>query len=124
LSEQSFEHLNFVSVITGGSKTREANFPPSDIKKKNQAERVQHSEKLGKSVSDLSSNFRNHFTKRKDEGKPIYDDSSIPFILRVDPDEYDIDTLVESFDIEIVSEQEDGYLLVASKDIELKKFTN
>lgn len=47
--------------------------------------------------------------------------TGIPLLLRIDPS-LDLDDLRRQFDFEIVSEQEDGFVIVASEDVDLAAF--
>ena len=44
--------------------------------------------------------------------------AGMPILLKVDPN-FDLDILREKFGFEIVSEQEDGFVIVASEDLQL-----
>ena len=47
--------------------------------------------------------------------------AGIPILLEVDPS-LDLDKLRQFFDFEIVSEEEEGFVIVASQDINLSQF--
>ncbi len=117
---EKFRHLPLRLVSQGiaspplGGKSK-----VSDTTLKNQGNIQGHSSKLKSSIDVLTINWQEEQKKRKEDGNPDLP-NALSFILQVDPDAFDADTL-KGFGIEVILEVEDGYILGASTDIELTK---
>jgi hypothetical protein len=68
----------------------------------------------------LTTNWQQRRAEREGQDLPIIP-RGIPILLQVDPG-LDLDVLRDKFTFEIVAEQEEGYVIVASEDIELTPF--
>jgi hypothetical protein len=68
----------------------------------------------------LSINWQERRAQRQDQDLPVIPEG-IPILLQVDPS-LELDVLRDKFAFEIVAEQEEGYVIVASEDIELAPF--
>ncbi|WP_231408711.1 S8 family peptidase [Ralstonia solanacearum] len=68
----------------------------------------------------LSENWRERRTERAAQALPVLP-NGIPILLKVDTG-LDLDVLREKFSFEIVAEQEEGYVIVASEDIDTALF--
>jgi hypothetical protein len=78
-----------------------------------------HGSRLKASVDLITTNWQEEQKQRKEEGKPDLPDA-VSFILQVDPDAFDADSL-KSFGIEVVADLEEGYIIGASADTELSE---
>lgn len=76
-----------------------------------------HAAMLRGSAAAASESWRQQQAVRQLSASPVAL-GGMPVLLRVDPN-LDLDVLREKFDFEIVSEQEDGFVIVASEDIQL-----
>ncbi|MBD2426842.1 S8 family peptidase [Phormidium sp. FACHB-1136] len=83
----------------------------------NQGDAGGHGSRLKSSVDLITTNWQEEQDKRKEEGKPDLP-NAVSFILHVDPDSFDADSL-KSFGIEVVADLEEGYIIGASADTEL-----
>jgi hypothetical protein len=78
-----------------------------------------HGTQMQSSASTIASNWKSTLDERQEEGLPAL--PNVPSLLiRVDPQSLDIDKL-KSFDIEVILEIEDGFILGASVDADLTK---
>ena len=83
------------------------------------AKRALHSAALNRAAAAVSASWQARMTQRKVNNLPELT-PGIPVLLQVDPD-LDLNELRERFGFEIVSEQEDGYVIVASDDVNLSE---
>lgn len=86
----------------------------------NKINRTIHGQKLRREVTNASEYWKLLRETRVTENLPNLS-SGIPLLLQIDPS-VDIDFLRTSLNLEIVSELEDGFIIVATEDIELAKF--
>jgi hypothetical protein len=115
----SFEHLTL--VLRDRAPARFSGGPPAQdpATAANRSNRAIHSAALGTSVGTVTAGWKTRQTVREQAGLPKLD--GIPLLLKIDPS-LDLDDLRHFFDFEIVSEQEDGFVIVASGDISLASF--
>jgi len=117
--QHNFEHLPLLLRYQGrarlpsGGKTN-----PQTLANKNA--RQAHSATLQGAAQALSGNWKQRQAQRQGQALPVIP-NGIPILLKVDP-RLDLDVLREYFDFEIVAEQEEGYVIVASADIDVASF--
>ncbi|QEM67206.1 S8 family peptidase [Geobacter sp. FeAm09] len=80
----------------------------------------QHGFRLAQSARTVTGFWNERNDYRQAHRLPVLP-SGIPVLLRVEPDT-DLDFLRSSFGFEIVSEQEEGFVIVASEEINLNRF--
>lgn len=114
-----FQHLPLLlryqgpALIYGGGK--------KDVQTKaNKQNAAGHSGSLRGSATNVTSSFQARKAQRTQQGLPVVAEG-IPVLLKVDPS-LDLDVLPDKFGFEIVSEQEDGFVIVASEDLQLSDF--
>lgn len=119
MASASYTHLPLPLAVTG--KPKRPTFSSNvEAEKANTENRKQHSKKLVDAASRISRGHKQSLEQREDpEAHPI--PAGIPLILRTEPN-IDLDFLRSVFQFEIVAEAEDGFILVASEDIDLKLF--
>jgi hypothetical protein len=83
----------------------------------NRSHRVNHSESLFRKASNAIDYWQRKQAERETDNLPSLP-QGIPLFLRVEP-ETDIEFLKNFFNLEIISEFDDGYVIVASQEIEL-----
>lgn len=83
----------------------------------NRTNYASHASTLRSSAASASGAWQRQQADREREGLPEAP-KGMPVLLQVDPN-LDLDALREKFGFEIVSEQEDGFVIVASEDISL-----
>jgi len=114
-----FEHLPLLlrykgrARLRGGGKTN-----PQTLANRNA--RQAHSTALQGAAQKLSGNWKQRQAQRQGQALPVIP-NGMPILLRVDTG-LDLDVLRERFDFEIVAEQEEGYVIVASEDIDVASF--
>jgi hypothetical protein len=115
-----FEHLPLVRREDGPARYAKPRFVESELTKVNRANRGAHSGKLGGQVGAITANWRARLDARDAAGLPKID-QGIPLLLQIDK-VLDIDDLRHYFGFEIISEQDDGFVIVASEDESLAYF--
>lgn len=115
-----FEHLPLLLRYRGRAKLRGGGRPdPQTVANRNA--RAAHSASLGGAAGTLTANWRAQDAQRQQQILPVLP-AGKPILVKVDPN-LDLDVLRDKFDFEIVAEQEEGFVLVASEDIDLAAFT-
>lgn len=115
-----FEHLPLVRREDGPARYARPRFVESPFTKINRVNRGVHSTKLEGQVDTITTNWRTKREARVQAGLPPIDEG-IPLLLQIDPT-LDIDDLRHYFGFEIISEQDDGFVIVASEDGSLAYF--
>lgn len=98
------------ALIRGGGK-------PAVQTRDNRANYATHAATLRTSATSVTGAWQRQQADRQATGLPEAP-KGVPILLQVDPN-LDLDALREKFGFEIVSEQEDGFVIVASEDISL-----
>ena len=115
----NFEHLRLLRRYLGPAKLRRGGKQaPQTLANKNA--RQAHSQQLQNNAQSLTTKWQERTAQRLEAELPAIP-KDIPILLQVDPG-LDLDVLREKFAFEIVAEQEEGYVIVASEDIELAPF--
>lgn len=115
----NFEHLPLLLRYQGRARLRGFGTPsPQTVANRNA--RQAHSATLRAAAQSLTTNWRGRRDARERQELPIIP-AGIPILIQVDPS-LDLDVLRERFAFEIVAEQEEGYVIVASEDIEIAPF--
>ncbi|MBD1365379.1 S8 family peptidase [Mucilaginibacter sp. ZT4R22] len=113
-----FPHLNLKRKLRGAY-----HFTGVPIKKKidpttqaNLEDRPAHGAKLRTAADTLLSDYTAFLEERKEQGLPdALPEEVLPIFLKVDPNDFDIEAL-KGFGIEIVAEEENGYIIGANAD--------
>lgn len=115
----TFQHLPLLlryqgpALIHGGGKQ-------ADQTRDNKQNPAGHSSSLRGSATNVIAATQSRKVQRTQQGLPVVPEG-IPVLLQIDPS-LDLDVLREKFGFEIVSEQEDGFVIVASRDLQLSAF--
>ena len=115
----NFEHLPLIlryhgrALLTGGGEQS-----PRTQENKNAPQA--HGESLRTAARSLSATWQQRQAQRQQDNLPIIREG-VPFLLQVDPG-LDLDALRDKFSFEIVAEEEEGFVIVASEDIDLEAF--
>jgi subtilase family protein len=115
-----FEHLSLVLSKSGPAFFPQARISEDPTTATNKANRSTHAAGLRGLTGNVSSNWQTQQQTRIQDGLPAID-AGIPLLLRIDTS-LDLDDLRGQFQFEIVSEQEDGFVIVASEDLDLTEF--
>lgn len=118
--QHQFEHLPLVRREDGPARYARPRFVETQLTKDNRSKRGSHSGKLSGQVSTITNNWKAQRDARDADGLPKID-KGIPLLLQIDP-VLDIDDLRHYFGFEIISEQDDGFVIVASEDESLAYF--
>jgi hypothetical protein len=115
-TDHQFQHLPLLmryqgtALIRGGGKR-------SPETKVNRANYAAHAGNLRGAASSASGSWQARQVQRAQDHLPVAP-AGMPVLLQVDTG-LDLDILREKFGFEIVSEQEDGYVIVASADLHI-----
>lgn len=117
----NFEYLPLIRTFKGPAKLRGGGkASPQTIANRNA--RQAHSLVLDTAAQAFSANWQARKAQRQAAGDALPDiPTGVPILLQVDPG-LDLDALREKFAFEIVAEQEEGYVIVASEDIQIAPF--
>jgi hypothetical protein len=119
LSTHQFEHLPLVLRNTGAARLTGGG-TPNPTTDTNRTNRAGHAQALSGSASAWSEEWKLQQEKRTEDDLPSIS-AGIPLLLKIDTS-LDIDEIRKRFNFEVVSEEEDGFVIVASADISLTKF--
>ena len=113
-----FPHLNLKQKLDGryqfaGRRIDKKVDPQTEA---NLGNRTAHGNKLTQAVQSLSQGHIDFLREREEQGLPqVFDENIVPVFLKVDPRDFDIEAL-KGFGIEIVSEENDGFIIGANTD--------
>lgn len=113
-----FPHLPIPTKISGQRRKKKGGGSTNSdsLTQRNKANRHTHGETLNRLVDSLSSSWKENVELRKNNGFPeLSDPDIVPIFLRVDPETFNIESL-RTFGIEIISEEENGYIIGSSTD--------
>jgi len=116
----NFEHLPLLLRKQGPARFPRAPREPNPITTANRANRADHSTTLQSRAVSASSRWQALQSQRGQDGLPVVK-AGIPLLLKIDTS-LDMEDLRNSFGFEIVSEQEDGFVIVTSEDVDLASF--
>jgi hypothetical protein len=114
-----FEHLPLLRRYQGTARIFGGGRPAPQTVANRQAY-LAHGRALQASAAVVTSNWQSSQALRQQQNLPVIKEG-VPVLLQVDPG-LELDVLREKFDFEVVAEQEEGYVIVASRDIDLKLF--
>jgi len=114
-----FEHLRLLFREDGPAR-----FPPAPnsnaATQAARADRPGHANNLRNKAQGFGQAWKTTQTARSDEGKPTLP-AGVPLLLQID-EQLDIDALTAKLGFEVVSEEADGFVIVASEDLDLTTF--
>lgn len=113
-----FPHLPLPKKISAPHRYKgiPMNIPVSQITLNNLENRASHGRTLKGAANELSRQWRSKLRERQSENLPaLPSENIIPLFLQVDPVLFDPDSLY-SFGIEVIAEDEGGYIIGASGD--------
>lgn len=118
--KRSFDYLKLLRRENGPANLSGGGPAAAERTLKNRTDRSTHSTNLRTTTESLVESQRKIAELRKSENLPELS-AGIPLLLEVDTS-LDIDKLRHHFNFEIVSEEEGGFVIVASSDIDLTEF--
>lgn len=112
-----FPHLPLPTKLSGAYKNPKRRFDRkiSSITSDNLKNRVQHGKTLRQNADKAIKDWNGSLLSRKELNLPALPSESTPIFLQIDIKEFDAETLY-AFGIEIISEEEDGFIIGASTD--------
>ncbi|MDQ7917127.1 S8 family peptidase [Mesonia sp. MT50] len=109
-------HLKFVQKIQGNPRLHGGG-GQNERTKENKKNRKKHSSYLSKRTIDLRESWTLNLSEREEQELAPLDKDIIPIFLQTDPDLLsDISFDLQKFGIEIISEEDDGFIVGASND--------
>ncbi len=112
MAQQEYPHLPFIGIELDRAKLRPGGRSSAQTLE-NKNNRVQHSELLRKQLDHFNAWWGEQKKQRHADNLPVQD--GIPLWVRVDPAKSNADFL-RGMGFEIVSEEDDGFILVAAND--------
>ena len=112
---EKFPHLKFSEKIIGTAR----NFgggETNDLTRKNKNNRKEHSGKLQRWVTNYQQDWSESYENRKKLDLASINPKIQPIFLQINPDIINTGFNLESFGIEIISEEENGFIIGASLD--------
>lgn len=121
MNSNNFKHLDLIEIKKG--KPRRPFFPKDEnpIVKYNRENYYEHGNKISMKSKDIFARWEKNDKERQDKELPTLP-ADKPITLKVLPEEIDIDFLKRAFKFDIVSENDDGVIIVATEPINMKKF--
>lgn len=112
---EQFPHLKFLQKITGKPRFHGGG-SENPISQKNRENRNEHSNFLKISTSKIKLDWQSSIKSRKSKGLAEIDENTTPIFLQINPEILNAEFDLESFGIEIISEEKDGFIIGASFD--------
>ena len=112
---EQFPHLKFIQKITGKPRLFGGG-APNDRTEYNKGNRQGHSNYLSQKTSKIKQDWADLVSKREAEKLAPLAADVIPIFLQINPDLINSEFDLQSFGIEIISEEEDGFIVGASLD--------
>lgn len=112
-----FPHLKLPFKVDGVIKPSNRRFSTEANERtvSNKQNRQQHGQYLGSSANTLLSRWNDLKTQKQEEGIELPNANDIPVFLKIDTSAFNIDSLL-NWGIEVVSEEQEGYIIGASFD--------
>ncbi|SMP16364.1 S8 family peptidase [Chryseobacterium profundimaris] len=112
---EKFPHLQFFQKVSGKPRLNGGpNYNP--ITEGNKRNRGRHSRNLLNKTTQLKTDWNNELSVRQQNGLAPLDADIIPIFLKVNPKLVNTDFDLKQFGIEIISEEDNGYIIGASLD--------
>ncbi|NPD45382.1 S8 family peptidase [Lentimicrobium sp. S6] len=112
---EQFPHLNFVQKLKGKPRYHGGG-NENNRTRENKEDRKGHSEKLQRWTTGNKSNWEQSINLRNEENLATLNEEIIPIFIQINPEIINAEFDLESFGIEVISEEEDGYIIGASLD--------
>jgi hypothetical protein len=111
---ERFPHLNFVQKVVGKPRLY-GNNRPNPTTEQNKENKSGHYGYLSSRTNNLKAEWQTEVSQRTDD-VPALDRNIIPFFLQINPDLILNDFDLKSFGIEIISQEDNGFIIGASLD--------
>lgn len=113
---EKFPHLKFLQKVVGKPNFRKGNGKPSPITEQNKANKQVHYGYLSNVTNEIKSAWEAKILERQVQNLPLLRAEVIPIFLQVNPNLVGFDFNLKSFGIEIISQEDDGFIIGASLD--------
>lgn len=110
-----FPHLNFSEKLKGSPRRGRSN-TNSEKSSYNKENRQEHYNELERSMTSVRTDWHEKYLLREEKGLPKLDPDVVPVYLQLNPKVISDDFDLKTFNIEIISEEDDGYIIGASLD--------
>ncbi|MEJ5993223.1 S8 family peptidase [Pedobacter sp. Du54] len=113
-----FPHLTLKQKLQGSYQFKGVPIDKvvQDQTQANLSNRDSHGNQLSGSASSVKEEHETYLREREKAGLPdIYSKEIFPLLLQIDPLDFDVESL-KSFGIEIISEEEDGFIIGSNSD--------
>jgi len=110
-----FPHLKFIQRLEGRPRYHGGSRPNPQTQY-NKENRRSHSGYLQDAVSNINSRWHDDFNNREEAELASLDENVQPIFIQVNPDLINAEFNLETFNIEIISEEKDGFIIGASLD--------
>jgi subtilisin family serine protease len=119
MEKRNFPHVELIRTDSGRARMTGGGKDPESVLK-NQSNRAAHSSNIKQKLANFSAQAKAAVEKRKEGNLPMIS-GGVPFVLQI-PDENDgvIEFIGKTLKLEIVAEYDDGYLIVATEDLDLQ----
>lgn len=112
----NFPHLKLINRLSGSPKPKKAIPTPNERTELNLEKKNLHAENLSNNINSISTAWNSELLERKNKGLPVlFDPETIPLYLQIDSNVFNPEFL-KGFGIEIITEEEEGYIIGASVD--------
>src|SRR5437868_6945535 len=115
----NFEYLPLLLRKQGPARFPKVVLLPDPQVDANKQNRAGHSGNLSARASAVVTRWKAQQERREEEGLPPT--KGVPLLLKID-ENLDVDLLRQTFQFEIVSEEPEGFVIVASEDMSLTHF--
>lgn len=112
---EQFPHLKFVQKVIGRPRLFGGG-SPNPTSQENRNNRQAHSNNLIQQTGQLRANWSAAYLTRDEERLAPLDEETIPVFLEINPDIINAEFDLSAFGIEIISEEENGFIIGASVD--------
>lgn len=118
----AYSHLPLPRVVTGRPRRRGRDNERETQETRNLQNRAGHARALTDACNRVIDNLQ-RWRRERDESEAHPLPAGVPLFLKTEPG-IELDFLRTAFDFEVIAEIEEGYILVASEDIELSELLN
>ena len=119
MAKSKFQHLPLPSLRTGPARFGRPPLP-TDTTRANRENYADHATTIGGQIEGAVEKIRHRLESRGTDAPKI--EAGVPLVLEVDPSFFDLDLLRHHFDFEVVLEDDEGFVIVASEDLNFTKF--
>ena len=112
---EKFPHLKLAQKITGSPRLFGGG-GKGQRSLDNLANRNSHGSYLRNQTEYIKKSWDDAILRREELGLPSLDVNVIPLFLKIDPSSFDVESAFSGFNISVISENEDGYIIGASFD--------